>query len=694
MGINSTVKYIKDRGISLAKLILKDVTTPAYQLHVKSNSSVALTANRVLTLDVANADRTLAITASGTILSVDPAITALGVDDTDGYALTKGFNVITGGAANTGVELPLAVVGDKCVVANLTGSAKKVYANASDQIDDKTVTTGSVILQPEQVVTFRAYTVAKWQSDYEASATYDVIYVDTIAENTSATGVTIDGVLLKDGMGTFTSAAGGVITIDADTTDHTAGNVVAIDLGVNSASVNALDISADVKTALSGAEVVKGINIDTNALAADADTSAVYGLNITASTVSTSRADIKGAFITIDGTMDTADTMYGIQVDYNANQSAAIEGAGILIDNDTTLNHASATNYGVLVDLRDVINTSSSEIAGFKVRLEDNGKGLVIDAVIVPHSAGNLIDVDADVADIVSGSIKGINLNFDETVVGTDATFIYGTDIAITGFATGRADLVGQRIVFDGSKTGGDSTKGLAINADSLTLNNGSETFTAIEVDASGLTNTSSSSLIGIDVQLPASATAGLQTNGNILCTKNAGTLVQPAAGTIAAQEFGDGKHHITVLTLAAARVGAVAAAALGIGTQLYELPAGVQFFQVSEINLAFDNDNASCDADDPVYGIGSVVASGAVFALNGTGTFMDYFTEQTSTNCDGTTGATAGPKAPTAGFATGIGLNASGSEKSIFLNCAETWTGTTNITATGTITLIWDTLR
>lgn len=153
------------------------------------------------------------------MVSVDPAITATGTDDTDGYALTKQFNVITGGAANTGVELPTAAVGTVITVANLTSTDKKVYANASDQIDDKTATTGFVVVKAEQVVTFTAYTVALWQSEFEASAVYDTLYVDTIAENTSATGVTIDGVLLKDSQVTTdvinekTGAAG--VTIDS-----------------------------------------------------------------------------------------------------------------------------------------------------------------------------------------------------------------------------------------------------------------------------------------------------------------------------------------------------------------------------------------------------------------------------------------------------------------------------------------------
>jgi len=58
---------------------LEDVTTPAYQTIIKSNSSVALAANRTLTLDVKNADRTIAIggdlTTSGAVVLGTHALT-------------------------------------------------------------------------------------------------------------------------------------------------------------------------------------------------------------------------------------------------------------------------------------------------------------------------------------------------------------------------------------------------------------------------------------------------------------------------------------------------------------------------------------------------------------------------------------------------------------------------------------------
>lgn len=138
-------------------------------------------------------------TTINSVARVDPAITALGTSDTDGYALTKELSIITGGAANTGVELPSAAVGLEFTVVNLTATAKKVYATTGDAIDDKTVTTGFVTLQPEDVVVFRAYTNALWQSDFEAEAAYTSVSTDTISEFTAASGVTVDSALIKDG---------------------------------------------------------------------------------------------------------------------------------------------------------------------------------------------------------------------------------------------------------------------------------------------------------------------------------------------------------------------------------------------------------------------------------------------------------------------------------------------------------------
>lgn len=176
-----------------------------------------------------------------------------------------------------------------------------------------------------------------------------------------------------------------------------------------------------------------------------------------------------------------------------------------------------------------------------------------------------------------------------------------------------------------------------------------------------------------------------LQANSSTLLS-GIGTL---GSGVSAKHFSADGRHFVTELTFSGITVGTVAAAAKGIGVAVFTLPSGVALVENSYMSVALDNADASCDADDPKVGLGSVVASGAVSVLNGTATFMDYITEQTATNCDGVT-PTVAFKNATAGANAGISLNVSGSSKVFYLNAAVAWSGTTTITATGTITINW----
>ena len=456
-------------------------------------------------------------------------------------------NVTTVATAGDSVKLPAAVTGKHIYIKNSGATALDIFPATSDSIDALAVNL-AIRIQPGSSMHFYAKDAIVWESSIDNSITLNSPTtatgqleikatasagntVTTITNASQAAGRTYTipdaganaSFLMTSGAQTITKAAADVaLTIDADTTDSTV-DIIDIDLGVNSSSVNAIDISADVKTALSAGEIVNSIKIDSNSLAADADTSAITGVDVTLSAVATSRADLKGVNVTLDGTMDTADSSYGVVSTLGGTRTEASENAGLFVDvNLNPINHASATAYGIIVDTRDLVITTASETAAMLIRTDDDSKGIKIDAATVDHTAGNLVDIDADVKDIVSGSLKGANINIDETVAGTDGTAIYSTDTAITGFATGRADLVGHRVVFDGTKSGGDTTKGVIVNADAFTINNASETFAGIEVDASGLTNTASTSVEGIVVSMPAVGTGTAAVGINI--TMNATT--------------------------------------------------------------------------------------------------------------------------------------------------------------------------
>jgi len=162
--------------------------------------------------------------------------------------------------------------------------------------------------------------------------------------------------------------------------------------------------------------------------------------------------------------------------------------------------------------------------------------------------------------------------------------------------------------------------------------------------------------------------------------------------GTVTIKNYGDGKNITTVLTLTDFIVGALAGAGadLGVGNIVFAYPAGQHFELVS----SFSSLSLKC-AGTPVaadLGLGSVIASGAVSTLNGTGTFEDRLTGQTANTAVGGGTAINALKAATAGIGTGISLNVAASVKNVFLNAAGTWNAdnTGNLTASGTITLKW----
>lgn len=179
----------------------------------------------------------------------------------------------------------------------------------------------------------------------------------------------------------------------------------------------------------------------------------------------------------------------------------------------------------------------------------------------------------------------------------------------------------------------------------------------------------------------------------------NSSTLLDgigtPGSGVAAKHYSADGYHITTVLTLTDYVVGALAgaAAALGLGSAVYAFPAGVHLEEAYYQNLSMKAAGTAVNTDT---GLGSVVASGAVSVLSGTATFEDRLTGQTlATAASGGTAAAAGPLGATAGILTGISLNSASSVKNVFLNSAGTWNvnNTGNLTATGTIVLVWSKL-
>lgn len=108
-------------------------------------------------------------------------------------------------------------------------------------------------------------------------------------------------------------------------------------------------------------------------------------------------------------------------------------------------------------------------------------------------------------------------------------------------------------------------------------------------------------------------------------------------------------------------------------------------------MSLALTQTQAHIDADTPNVGLGTVVASDAVSALDGTGTFMDIITQEAAANCTGT--ATVKSALPTATpFAL---ITQAADAKTVYANFAATWAASGDAAAklTGTVILNWDNL-
>jgi hypothetical protein len=176
----------------------------------------------------------------------------------------------------------------------------------------------------------------------------------------------------------------------------------------------------------------------------------------------------------------------------------------------------------------------------------------------------------------------------------------------------------------------------------------------------------------------------------------NVGVKANVAPLTV--KEYGDGVHHITVLELKDYVVGPLAGAAADLTLvppqALYTLPAGAQVLSVSYGEVAL---TAAGTPVTPEIGLGSVIGDGSANAtLGAAGATMEDILEGFAV-ADTDTHATvkSGPKGATAGILTGIALNKATDAKTIYLNCAGTWNAdnTGNLTVTGKIVIVWDTI-
>lgn len=173
--------------------------------------------------------------------------------------------------------------------------------------------------------------------------------------------------------------------------------------------------------------------------------------------------------------------------------------------------------------------------------------------------------------------------------------------------------------------------------------------------------------------------------NNRIISTGNEGT-----AGTgTTATEYGDGFHHVTRLAMAGVLPNIGSGVTLGLGLLVYTFPAGVILVDAVHMDVGITQSQGFINADTPEVGIGSVIAVGAVSALNGTSTFEDYVTGTSAGNCTGT--KTDLTTETTAGGAVVIPASG-GLAHTVHFNAADIWAanGDSGATLSGDVWIAW----
>ena len=183
-----------------------------------------------------------------------------------------------------------------------------------------------------------------------------------------------------------------------------------------------------------------------------------------------------------------------------------------------------------------------------------------------------------------------------------------------------------------------------------------------------------------------------LKQNGNptLLNKTNLGT---PNSG-VEAEEYGDAFNHTTILTINKTSALTFADnAALADGYLLYTLPAGAVIVNNAYMNVLVSG-GVTANTVAGEIGLGTVIGSGAVAALNGTATFENVLTGQAFTKGTATVGMDI------CNSTGGIGglLIPAANAHTIHLNAAATWddltgtvTGATlNADITGTVIINW----
>lgn len=451
--------------------------------------------------------------------------------------------------------------------------------------------------------------------------------VNTISETTTGSGVTIDGVLLKDGSITTTSPV--IKSVDKDVVAKAGGG-----------KADAYQLTQEINIVKTCATALDSVKLPV----------AVVGQAITVANLGVAVCAVYAG-----GTTDTIDDVV-------------------------------AANY-VTIPPEDVVMFRCYDAGKWQSDFESNSvyDKLYVDTILEKTAAAGVTIDGALIKDATfDTNVAAAGVTLSGTTLAAD-----GTDgaIPITITPKGTAGILapaGSAAVPMYSFTADPNTGIINSTADALGfVTNGVEKWL---INSSGALNPILNNAYDIG--------NGTVNPKDIYITsgvKPIGAAFGVAGTNVTATHYGDGKDITTILTLATTAIGTVAEGAHAYGALIYTFPAGVHVHSVTYSNVGITGVGHATQPQTPVWGIGSTDATGTAAAvLNGTATLMDYITEQTAADINGTVDPTL--LAATAGLMTGISLNVAGSTKTVYFNAAETWHADNigTLTASSTVTLKW----
>ena len=190
-------------------------------------------------------------------------------------------------------------------------------------------------------------------------------------------------------------------------------------------------------------------------------------------------------------------------------------------------------------------------------------------------------------------------------------------------------------------------------------------------------------------LQADSSAGSGVSWTANPRSTtsRNTGTVNTG----VTAVEYGDGYNHVTVLTVSQTNSLTLADdGSICDGYLLYTLPAGACIVHAAYMSMSVTAGSAQLQADTPDVGLGTVIGTGGVSVLGGTGTFENILFGLAAADANGT--ATV-KTAMTTDALGGLAIDTANAH-TIHFNAAAVWSDDTtpDLTAdiAGTVVLKW----